>query len=82
MLPPMRILVIEDDPKIASFIVNGLKQSGFAVDHCSDGEDGYARAQTTTGRALIAYPMNGQHRWAVAQTSHAAPAIGRGPWPD
>jgi two-component system OmpR family response regulator len=45
MLPPMRILVIEDDPKIASFIVNGLKQSGFAVDHCSDGEDGLARAQ-------------------------------------
>jgi len=41
----MRILVIEDDPKIASFIVNGLKQSGFAVDHCSDGEDGLARAQ-------------------------------------
>ena len=45
MLTPMRILVIEDDPKIASFIVNGLKQSGFAVDHCSDGEDGLARAQ-------------------------------------
>ena len=34
MLRSMRILVIEDDPKIASFVVNGLKQSGFAVDHC------------------------------------------------
>jgi DNA-binding response OmpR family regulator len=34
----MRILVIEDDEKIASFIVNGLKQSGFSVDHASDGE--------------------------------------------
>jgi two-component system OmpR family response regulator len=45
MLPAMRILVIEDDSKIASFIVNGLKQSGFAVDHCTDGEEGCARAQ-------------------------------------
>jgi two-component system, OmpR family, response regulator len=48
MLSPMRILVIEDDPKIASFIVNGLKQSGFAVDHCSDGEEGLARAQAVS----------------------------------
>jgi two-component system OmpR family response regulator len=45
MLLSMRILVIEDDPKIASFIVNGLKQSGFAVDHCTDGEEGCVRAQ-------------------------------------
>jgi len=49
----MRILVIEDDPKIASFIVNGLKQSGFAVDHCSDGEDGLARAQAISYDAAV-----------------------------
>ena len=36
----MRVLVIEDDKKIASFIVKGLKQSGFAVDHAGDGEEG------------------------------------------
>lgn len=36
----MRILVVEDDKKIASFVVNGLKQAGFAVDHAIDGEDG------------------------------------------
>jgi DNA-binding response OmpR family regulator len=36
----LRILVVEDDKKIASFIVKGLKQAGFAVDHASDGEDG------------------------------------------
>jgi two-component system, OmpR family, response regulator len=41
----MRLLVVEDDPKIASFVVNGLKQSGFAVDHCSDGEEGLHMAQ-------------------------------------
>ncbi len=36
----MRILVIEDDKKIASFIANGLKQAGFAVDVAYDGEEG------------------------------------------
>lgn len=36
----MRILVVEDDKKIASFVVNGLRQSGFAVDHAPDGDEG------------------------------------------
>lgn len=36
----MRILVVEDDAKISSFIINGLKQAGFAVDHAEDGEEG------------------------------------------
>ncbi len=36
----MRLLVVEDDAKIASFVVNGLKQNGFAVDHARDGEEG------------------------------------------
>ncbi len=53
MLPTMRILVVEDDKKIASFVVNGLKQSGYAVDHAADGEDGLARAQTIAYDALV-----------------------------
>lgn len=36
----MRILVVEDDKKIASFLIKGLKQEGFAVDHVTNGEDG------------------------------------------
>ena len=36
----MRILLVEDDLKIASFVVKGLKEAGFAVDHAVDGEDG------------------------------------------
>jgi DNA-binding response OmpR family regulator len=35
----MRLLVVEDDSKLASFIVKGFKQSGFAVDHYSDGSE-------------------------------------------
>ena len=42
----MRVLVIEDDNKIASFIVNGLKQAGFATDHSANGEDGLHLAST------------------------------------
>jgi two-component system OmpR family response regulator len=38
----MRVLVIEDDSKIASFVVKGLKQNGFAADSASDGEEGLA----------------------------------------
>ena len=36
----MRILLVEDDQKIASFIIKGLKAAGYAVDHVSDGEEG------------------------------------------
>jgi len=36
----MRILLVEDDLKIASFIVKGLKAAGYAVDHSMDGEEG------------------------------------------
>ena len=53
MLEDMRILVVEDDKKIASFVVNGLKQSGYAVDQASDGEDGLMHAQTIGYDAVI-----------------------------
>ena len=36
----MRILLVEDDLKIASFIRKGLSASGFIVDHVPDGEEG------------------------------------------
>jgi two-component system OmpR family response regulator len=37
----MRILLIEDDLTIATFILRGLKEAGYAVDHASDGETGF-----------------------------------------
>jgi two-component system OmpR family response regulator len=49
----MRILVVEDDGKIASFIVNGLKQNGFAVDHAPDGEEGLSLARTVDYDAAV-----------------------------
>jgi two-component system OmpR family response regulator len=42
----MRILLIEDDVKIASFVIKGLKESGFTVEHETDGEAGLHLALT------------------------------------
>lgn len=44
----MRILVVEDDAKIASFVVKGLREAGFAVDHADNGEDGLNLALSTS----------------------------------
>ena len=49
----MRILVVEDDKKIASFVTKGLKQNGFAVDHAADGEEGLNLALTTPYDAAV-----------------------------
>ena len=49
----VRILVVEDDEKIASFIVKGLKQNGYAVDHSSDGERAFALARTVAYDAAV-----------------------------
>jgi len=40
----MRVLLVEDDKKTAAFIVKGLKEAGYAVDHCSDGRNGFVTA--------------------------------------
>jgi two-component system OmpR family response regulator len=49
----MRILVVEDDEKIASFILKGLKQSGFSVDKASDGEEALALCESVTYDAVV-----------------------------
>ena len=40
----MRILLIEDDKKTARFIVKGMQEAGFAVDHAATGRDGLVQA--------------------------------------
>ena len=42
----MRLLLIEDDKKIAYFVERGLKEAGFAVDHAVTGDDGLHFALT------------------------------------
>jgi heavy metal response regulator len=38
----MRLLVVEDEQKVASFIKKGLEEEGYAVDVAADGEEGLA----------------------------------------
>ena len=49
----MRVLLVEDDERIALFVVKGLREAGFAVDHAADGEDGLHLALTETYDAAI-----------------------------
>ncbi|HDR46414.1 MAG TPA: response regulator transcription factor, partial [Geoalkalibacter subterraneus] len=43
----MRILVVEDEKKVASFIKRGLEEEGYAVDVAYDGDDGLDLAEHT-----------------------------------
>lgn len=49
----MRLLVVEDDKKTATFIVKGLQRAGFAVDHAANGEDGLHLALTESYDAAV-----------------------------
>lgn len=49
----MRILVVEDDEKIGSFVTGGLKQHGFAADLAGDGEEALMLLDTTDYDAAI-----------------------------
>ncbi len=40
----MHVLLVEDEVKIADFVQAGLKEAGFLVDYCDNGNDGYERA--------------------------------------
>ncbi len=49
----MRILVVEDDKKIASFVVKGLRQAGFIVDHADNGQTGLELALASPYDAAV-----------------------------
>jgi DNA-binding response OmpR family regulator len=49
----MKLLVIEDEAKIASLLKKGLQGQGFTVDISGDGEDGFERATKTPYDAIV-----------------------------
>jgi DNA-binding response OmpR family regulator len=49
----MRVLVVEDEKKTASFIRKALQAEGFAVDVCHRGDDAWAALQGTSFDALV-----------------------------
>jgi DNA-binding response OmpR family regulator len=42
----MRILLVEDEEKLARFLLRGLREEGHQVDHCTHGADARARIET------------------------------------
>ncbi len=49
----MRVLVIEDEPGIAQFVCQGLRESGYAVDLASNGEEGLDYALVAEYDAIV-----------------------------
>src|SRR5205814_9393349 len=49
----MRVLVVEDEKKTASFIRKALQAEGFAVDVCHNGEEAWTAARTTPFDAIV-----------------------------
>jgi two-component system OmpR family response regulator len=48
-----RILVVEDDPDAAEYILNGLREEGFTVEHVADGRDGLYLASASSFDAIV-----------------------------
>jgi two-component system OmpR family response regulator len=49
----MKILLVEDNERVAQFVLNGLKEGGHTVDHADNGRDGLFMATTETYDVLI-----------------------------
>ncbi len=49
----MKILVVEDDPKILSFVRKGLKEQGFTVEAAADGDEGFHLATATAFDVIV-----------------------------
>lgn len=49
----MRILVVEDEPRLQHNLAKALREEGYAVDTASDGDDGLFKAETYNYDAVI-----------------------------
>ena len=79
----MRILVVEDDKKIASFVVRGLKEAGFAVDHAAKKTSALfvktSRAGLIADGALVEALKAGHPGFAAVDVYEDEPVIGADP---
>src|SRR4030088_1903924 len=49
----MKLLVIEDDRETASYLIKGLSESGYTVDHSGDGREGLFLATSGSYDAIV-----------------------------
>jgi two-component system OmpR family response regulator len=69
----VRILVVEDDAKIAAFVGKGLRQGGFAVDTCRDGAEALHQALAAPyDAAVVDVMLPGMDGLALVQRLRAA----------
>jgi heavy metal response regulator len=69
----MRLLVVEDEPKLANFIQRGLTEESYAVDVARDGEDALERAaRTAYDLVILDLMLPGIDGFAVCRTLRAS----------
>lgn len=62
----MRTLIVEDEPKLAAYLRQGLSESGFVVDTAHDGSDAVRMLQETTYElAILDVMLPGRNGWSV-----------------
>jgi DNA-binding response OmpR family regulator len=49
----MKVLIVEDEKRLANLLKKGLEENAFAVDLCYDGEEGLYQAQTSPYDAIV-----------------------------
>ena len=49
----MRILIVEDNPRILGFLKKGLSEEGYIVETAADGDEGFERARTERFDAAV-----------------------------
>ncbi|MBX9863046.1 MAG: response regulator transcription factor [Hyphomicrobium sp.] len=69
----MRVLLIEDDPDTAQYVINGLEEEGHTIDHSADGREGMTQAMGETYDVLIVDRMlPGIEGLAIVKTMRSA----------
>lgn len=62
----MHVLLVEDEPAIADFVVRGLRDEGHTITHASDGIEGERRAlRENTDLVILDVMLPGQDGFAV-----------------
>ena len=49
----IRILIVEDEAELADFVIRGLREEGFVVEHAADGELGWAAMRSGTWDLIV-----------------------------
>ena len=68
----MRILVVEDDPRLAALVTRGLREEAYAVDQCADGPSAITQAVVNSYDAIVLDVMlPGADGFTVVETLRA-----------